>query len=139
MQFRSSSVRRDDGFSLIEVLVALTVLALVLGTAWRLLGDGLNGIRQAEARAAAVAIAEAQLTALAASGISEAGRFDGQDDGYRWTLSISRRLDPPFSAVESLGLRAWRVSVVVTDPRGITTTLSQTQLTGSGQAAAVTR
>lgn len=123
--------RRQAGFTLIEVVAALTILAVVLGVGYRILGDGLAGVRQAETRAGALAIAEAQLAALGVESVLEAGRWDGQGDGYRWTLTITPRTEPPFDQTRSAGMAAFRVEVAVTDPRGATLVLSTTRLAGA--------
>jgi general secretion pathway protein I len=123
--------RGQAGFTLIEVLAALTILAVVLGVGYRILGDGLAGIRQAELRAGALAIAEAQMAALGVERVLEPGRWEGEGEGYRWTLTITPRIDPPFDAAASVGMAAFRVEVAVTDPRGAILSLATTRLAGA--------
>ncbi len=92
------------GFSLLEVLVALAVLALVMAALVRTAGQEARALAQAREHSlaqwlAADLIAEARLEpALPASGLRQGRtRLDGRD--WRWTMTIGtteagiRRLD----------------------------------------------
>ena len=81
--------KRQAGFTLIEVLVAFTVLALVLGALYRVFGASARQAQLAQDYAQAVAVAEARL--------SEAGRLaplaPGQEKGlvgrFTWVRTIA--------------------------------------------------
>jgi prepilin-type N-terminal cleavage/methylation domain-containing protein len=82
------SAREDDGFSLVEAIVALAILALVITSALEVLGSG--GIRQRmdEQRATALAHAQSELAVINVRGLVQAGMTAGAfDDGYSWRLS----------------------------------------------------
>ena len=89
---RSRSARREAGFTLIEVVVAFVLLAMVLSTGFELFTTGMRRAVDLEERAQALAIAQSR---IAAAGIEEnlkEGVAAGQsDDGkYRWTVTIVR-------------------------------------------------
>lgn len=119
------------GFTLVEVIAALTILALVLGIGYRLLGDGMAGVRQAEMQVAALAIAEAQIAALGTEHSLGSGQWSGNRDGFRWTLTVTPRMDRPFDRAQPLAMAAFRIEVEVIDPRGGFVRLSTTRLVGA--------
>ncbi|MCW5732015.1 MAG: prepilin-type N-terminal cleavage/methylation domain-containing protein [Alphaproteobacteria bacterium] len=77
--------RGARGFSLLEVLVAFLIVALVLGAALPLIGQGLQGTHAAERRTMALLHAESRLAELAAlgdpRGEARAGELPG---GFAW-------------------------------------------------------
>jgi general secretion pathway protein I len=82
--------RELGGFSLLEVLVAFVLLALVLGALLRVFGQGLNSAAVAEEYAQAALLAESKLATLGAitalqPGV-QAGTFDPR---FRWEAKIS--------------------------------------------------
>jgi general secretion pathway protein I len=79
----------EGGFTLLEVLVALAVLAVSLGTIYALFTSGLNAADRGEDVIVATALAQSKLEAL---GIAEplalgesSGRFD---NGFRWHRTV---------------------------------------------------
>jgi len=119
------------GFTLLEVLVALLLLAAVLAPAYQLLSGGGRAVLAAERRAGALAIAEAQITSLGVERRLAAGRFTGQAEGWRWVVRITPRTDPPFDRAADLGMAAFRVTVSVADGRGPVLDLDTTRLGAS--------
>lgn len=91
----STRVPRDQGFTLIETLVAL----LVFTACYILVQQSISGswrlVRAAQSEEAALAVAQRQ---LAISGIEtplEEGAATGtSDDGYAWTVEVRRYLPP---------------------------------------------
>ncbi len=88
---------RPRGFTLIEVMVAFVLLALVLGVLLQVFTGGLRSARVSEAYTMATLLAESKLAAV---GIEEpltagetAGRFD---DRFRWRLDV-RPYEPAHS------------------------------------------
>jgi general secretion pathway protein I len=82
--------RRDAGFTIIEVLVALALVAVVIVAIGSLMATNLRGARSFEQH---VALTQAARTAMTA-GIPpraelRAGASSGQIDGYRWTVDVS--------------------------------------------------
>lgn len=118
----------DGGFTLIEVVAALAILAVVLGMAYRILGDGLGGVRRAEDRAAALAVAEARLAALGVEEPLVPGERTGVTAGHAWRIIVVPRRDPPFDGLEGRGLAALRIDVTVGDPSGGDVHMTTTRL-----------
>ncbi len=116
------------GFTLLETLVALMLLALVLVPAYSLMAGGARAGRSVERRAQAQAIAEAQLAALGVERRLAPGRYDGEGGGYRWSLTITPRTDAPFDAAAQRGMAAYRARIEVADGRGPLVDLSVTKL-----------
>jgi general secretion pathway protein I len=84
--------RGNRGFSLLEVLVAFTVLALALGTLLPLLANVTNSARVSESYAHALMIAESRMAvlsaALAANGSASYRGMSGSSDGFSWAESV---------------------------------------------------
>ena len=82
--------RKDAGFTIIEVLVALALVAVVIVAIGSLMATNLRGARSFEQH---VALTQAARTAMIAgipprAGL-RAGTSSGQTDGYRWTVDVS--------------------------------------------------
>ena len=103
------------GFSLLEVLVAFIILALVLGVLMRIFSGALGNIGAAEQYSRAVAIAESKLAAMGVEAPLEEGESGGEaDDGYAWQATV-QRFDTGTSSVDDTvqGVGLYRVEVVV--------------------------
>ncbi|OYW53358.1 MAG: hypothetical protein B7Y80_08665 [Hyphomicrobium sp. 32-62-53] len=80
----------DDGFTLIETLAALVILALAASTFYRALETGTQGARIAERETAALAHAQSRLDEVVALGPQENLALTGQTpDGYAWSTTVS--------------------------------------------------
>ena len=89
-QADSQADRQDAGFTIIEVLVALALVAVVIVAIGSLMATNLRGARSFEQH---VALTQAARTAMIA-GIPpraelRAGTSSGQIDGYRWTVDVT--------------------------------------------------
>jgi general secretion pathway protein I len=112
---RSRPPAAEAGFSLLEVLVALLILATAVVAALQLFGGGLRLVRAAGDHTEAALLASAMLAELAPGRLEE-GAEEGQAGAYRWTRRIA--LEPDLLPVdatrpEAVGLRLARVSVEV--------------------------
>jgi general secretion pathway protein I len=105
--------RGQQGFTLVEVLAALAVLGIVLAVAWRVIGGGLLALERGEARAAALALAEARLAEAGTAAPLVAGHTEGQWQGRRWQVAVEPRADGVFAAAAGRGLAALQVTVTV--------------------------
>ena len=77
------------GFTLIEILVALTLFAVVGGTLLQLFGQGLRSARIAGEHEHAVLLARSKLTELQAYTQLRPGNYHGTfDNGYRWHAAL---------------------------------------------------
>jgi general secretion pathway protein I len=115
---RRCAAPRNDvaGFTLVEIIVALAILALSLNVILPTISDALWRTSEAEAQAEAAALAR---SLLAQAGISvalqngeAAGRFD---NGFRWRLEVT----PYGRTDQTMPVRAYKVVAEVfwDDPR----------------------
>ena len=89
------------GFSLLEVLVAFTIMALVLGVFYQIGGNSIRNTAYLEQRAYAIVMAESLLARYASvpqGGIHESG---GDADGFQWQLSSSDWERQPQAQIEN--------------------------------------
>ena len=87
-----SATERPRGFTLLEVLVAFSVLAVGLGIAFEIFATGLGGARSADALTRAVLIAESRLAHVGTETELAPGRSEGEtDDGTRWRVEIHQQ------------------------------------------------
>lgn len=107
--------RLDHGFTLLEVLVALVVLATAVAAVLQLFGGGLRLARAAGDHTAATLLASAKLGELPEGALPEE-TVEGNEGPYRWVRRVVLApdlvpLDP--GAPEAGRLRLARVSVEV--------------------------
>lgn len=82
--------KRNRGFTLIEVLIAFAILALVLGVVFRTLASGLSHERTARLVTARVLEARSILDQLGVNLPLEEGLIEGRlATGDVWTLTVS--------------------------------------------------
>jgi len=106
---------RDDGFTLLEVLVALLILSTTVVAALQLFGGGLRLARTAGDSVDAALLASAKLADVDPGPLTE-GTEEGTEGPYRWTRRVA--LAPSLLPVEAdtpetLTIRLARVSVEV--------------------------
>jgi general secretion pathway protein I len=93
----------NSGFTLIEVLIAFTILALVLGVVFPTLSSGLSHERTARLATARVLEARSILDRLGIEDPLAEGTIDGQlATGETWTLTVSR-IEPDSSDENQTG------------------------------------
>ncbi len=84
-------MRCSRGFTLLEILVALTIFGLVGGALLELFGSGLRTARLATERTHAVLLARSKLTELIADPYLTPGLMEGDfADGYRWQARLTQ-------------------------------------------------
>ena len=106
------------GFTLIEVLVAFALVALILGAALRLVSGGLTDSDAAERHTLAVLVAESRIAEIGVTVPLAPGVTEGIAHGdYRWRREV-RALDGN-PAEDPLPLYAVTVSVAWEDRPGI--------------------
>ena len=115
--------RRSRGFSLLEVLVAFAILALVGTALFRLFSGGLGNAAAADDYSRAVLVAESVLAEAASAQPLREGTAQGTaDDGHiEWTVQVAPYSSPGVNpdterGSDTMALRLLRVSVDVAFP-----------------------
>ena len=80
---------RESGFALLEVLIALVILALGLTTLYQSFATGLQGASVTEQHLAARVLAQSILDEHAGVRFFRPGIVRGRHERYQWTLSIA--------------------------------------------------
>ena len=95
---------RERGFTLIEIIIALAILAVALGTLFQTFSTGLRATTATDRQAAAVMLAQSLLDRIGQDIPLTAGEQAGMsEDGLRWSIVIApspliapeRRADSP--------------------------------------------
>jgi len=112
--------RRARGFSLLEVLVAFVILALVTTAVFGLFGGALRSASTAEERSRAMLVAQSRLTlAASAQPLREGSEAGTEQDGrIAWQTAVAPYVIPDANpdlerASEAMTTRLYRVSVDV--------------------------
>ena len=110
---------KQSGFTLLEILVAFTILAMGMGVLMQIFSRGVNGAILSDRYARASTLAESK---LASTGIEEplkegvsSGKFD---DDFTWTLNVRPFEDPSLEALPGgvapiLNVRLFEVELAV--------------------------
>jgi general secretion pathway protein I len=108
--------RGEDGFTLVEVLVAFVILSGAIILSFQIFSDGLRRLTGVELRMRQVNIARAELEKVSASGAIFEGVQIGTTDGVSWKISIKNLADA--SIYNPLQVQPFKVVVDVIDPDG---------------------
>jgi general secretion pathway protein I len=126
---RSTAAKRTAaGFTLIEVLVALAIVAVSLSSIGALIATTVRGTRSLEERWTRLEIARAIATALPDREQLVPANFSGELAGHRWRIDVS-----PFNAnnLARSSAAPWvpqTVVVAVRSPAGSTMQISTVRL-----------
>jgi general secretion pathway protein I len=77
------------GFTLIEVLVALAIVAALLTSIAGVIGSSVRGTRQINQRLALAGTAETLMASLQGRDTLKPGRQSGETAGHRWQVDIA--------------------------------------------------
>ncbi len=109
---RNPELSREAGFTLLEVIVALAILAVAFTLAMELLATGVRSAKASEDYTQAVLLARQKIAEIAVTpaleGMADGGEFGG---GFRWVSEIQ-----PLPQEEDVPARLYRVRVRVTWP-----------------------
>jgi general secretion pathway protein I len=86
---RKSCSDSRAGFTLIEALVALAIVAAVLSSIGAVIATTVKGIRSIDQRLALTGTAETLLAALPARNLLKPGRQSGELAGHRWRIDVA--------------------------------------------------
>ncbi len=107
---RTERAPEQRGFTLLEVLVALVILALAAGFAVRTVSEGTDRLSDAGAERQAVIVADSVLASLGHTVPVRPGRMKGSDSGLGWVIEIGTVLENPPPAA---GLAAYPLTISV--------------------------
>jgi general secretion pathway protein I len=87
--------RRESGFTLIEVVVAFVLLALVLSVSFEIFSTGMARASDLDDRARALVVAQSRLAAAGAEEAIKEGVASGEteDRRFQWTTTVRRAED----------------------------------------------
>ncbi len=106
--------RRTGGFTLLEVLVAFTILAIALTALIQAFSQGLRASTVAEERATAVLVARSKLAEVGSSiPLEESEQSGGLESGLDWRLIISSPQDAEFGLDEGSNLRTYEITLLI--------------------------
>jgi len=84
-------MRKHGGFTLLETLVALAVLAISLGVIYQIFGTSLRNMQYAKEYSYAQMLAESKLSELGKGIPVFEGSFEGRfDEKYFWQMQVSQ-------------------------------------------------
>jgi general secretion pathway protein I len=82
--------RHDAGFTIIEVLIALAIVAVSITAIGSLMATNVRGVRSLERHVSLVQAARAAMTAgLPPRAELQPGTTSGQLEGYHWTVDVT--------------------------------------------------
>ena len=83
--------RGQRGFTLVEIIVAFVLLALVLSTGFEIFSSGVRRAGELDDYSRAIVIAQSQLAAAGMEEPLQEGTAQGEteDRRYRWTLAVT--------------------------------------------------
>lgn len=106
----------DAGFSLVEVLVALAISALLMAAVYRGLALGTRGLRVSDVESRLTEVARTQLARAGVDTPLAEGEQTGRSGNIHWTVTISPYVSPvaPVDPADTFGKpRAFWVEVEV--------------------------
>jgi general secretion pathway protein I len=107
---RWRSPRTQTGFSLIEVVVALAIVALMLGAIYQVSNGAVRSTVRTDNYLRALAMAQSRLAEASAMPVLKVGTVLGSTDGVAWSRSIKPFAAPP----PTPQTRLYQVSVTAT-------------------------
>ena len=95
--------RACRGFSLLEVLVAFTILAMLLAALFEVFSAGLNAARAGDLFTRAAVIAQSRLAAVGIVEPLQEGVSSGStDDAYHWRVTVGEYIDDQLPLIDAV-------------------------------------
>jgi general secretion pathway protein I len=126
---RHSLARKSDtdGFTLIEVLIALSIVAVSLTSIGALMASSARGVRSIESRLIRAEVARSTMTALPDRSQLKPGYIFGRISGHDWRVDVQSYATPDRRPTRG----SWRphtVVVTVRSPSGGATQINTVRL-----------
>ncbi|HZJ96183.1 MAG TPA: prepilin-type N-terminal cleavage/methylation domain-containing protein [Thiopseudomonas sp.] len=121
MKSRARAVHQQSGFTILEVLVAFLVAALLLAVILSGFSTGLSSLARADRLSQAALVAQSRIAELGVVEPIQAGELSGQDEqhsDYRWQVSIQPFAWDYADAIREQGSILYKVDVEVFWPVG---------------------
>jgi general secretion pathway protein I len=125
---RSRFRRSTSGFTLIEVLVALAIIAVCLVSIGSVIGTTVRGTRALERHVALIETARAIETGLPDRSQLHPGTLTGDYSGYRWRVDVSPFADGALVSSPSSHFVPQAVVITVTSPSGASVRIDTVRL-----------
>jgi general secretion pathway protein I len=111
----SSQVNKQKGFSLLEILIAFSILAISLGILLKIFSAGINTAVVSEDYTAAVQIAESLMAKTGLESPLQAGEDSGtENEKYEWQVLVRPYLFNPDNIDEmTITTTLFKVKVIV--------------------------
>ena len=111
----SSQVNKQKGFSLLEILIAFSILAISLGILLKIFSAGINTAVVSEDYTAAVQIAESLMAKTGLESPLQAGEDSGtENEKYEWHVLVTPYLFNPDNIDEmTITTTLFKVKVIV--------------------------
>lgn len=107
-------LNRQTGFTLLEVIVALAIAALVFGAAVQLSGTAARSGAALNERTRALLVAESRLEAIGSQDVLRTGTTEGvASSGFRWQASVEPLVLPDGVNAGNTPFRLYAISVDV--------------------------
>ena len=111
----SNQVNKQKGFSLLEILIAFSILAISLGILLKIFSAGINTAVVSEDYTAAVQIAESLMAKTGLESPLQAGENSGtENEKYEWQVLVTPYLFNPDNVDEmTITTTLFKVKVIV--------------------------
>lgn len=107
-------MKRQRGFTILEVLVGFLISALLLSVILSAFSSGMSGLSKTDSLSKAALVAQSRLFEVGVSTPLVAGAYQGEDrSGYRWSVEISPLAWEYAPALQEQGAALYRVTVQV--------------------------
>lgn len=83
----------EDGYTLLEVLVAFVILSGAVIMSFKIFGEGLGRLNKAEDQVRMVGVAQGLLAELQLKPALEPGTLAGVAGGYAWSVTLARETE----------------------------------------------